>query len=158
LLPTSQERIAEINRTIELYRHHLLPVQNYAAVGQADIHAYAGRTVSTGATEKKQTLNDAVVSKLKMALNSQGFVPYSHVLEAILQHAHKTYNQTIKTIGADSAAKALQDRDWQLEALGVAKDDRNAQAALSLVYTLLHQQPERLELWLNTYLRSVQVF
>ncbi len=162
-LPTSNARITEINRTITLYIYDE-PAPNYAAVGRADIHAYARMTVSTGATEKKQTLNDAVVNRLKKELNEQGLVPYNVALQAISQHAHQKYDQTMERIAADSTtsiieksaanAKALQERNWQCEALGAAKDDRNAQETLSLVYTLLYQQPEKLELWLNTYLEE----
>ena len=162
-LRASNERIAEIDRTMALYRHQgPAQPQNYGAVvGGADIHRYAQTTVFSNATGNKQALKDAVVTKLEQALNERQLVSYQSALSATKEEIEKGYNQKISKLDGDLAADifqkssdrelALRDKNWQHEALEAAKKDASAQKAFSLVYTLLSSEPEKLKLWMSTY-------
>ncbi|MDP5012767.1 MAG: hypothetical protein NWQ29_03600 [Alphaproteobacteria bacterium] len=167
-LNTSNERIAEIDRTVALYRHQgpAAQPQNYqAVVGGVDIHRYAQAKVFSNATGSKHTtLKNAVVNKLERALNGQQLVSYQSALSATKKEIERAYNQKISAIDGDlaadiiqkSAAKelALRDKNWQHEAIGAGGDDAKAQKAFSLVYTLLSSEPEKLKLWMSTYLEE----
>lgn len=165
-LNTSNERIAEIDRTVALYRHQgpAAQPQNYQAVvvGGVDIHRYAQAKVFSNATGSKHTtLKNAVVTKLERALNGQQLVSYQLALSATKEEIERAYNEKISAIDGDLAADiiqksadkelALRDKNWQHEALEAGGDDANAQKAFSLVYTLLSSEPEKLNLWMSTY-------
>lgn len=161
ILPTSQERVAEINRTIALYRHAGGGLNRVVTAG-VDIHVFSAAPVVDHVTQKTQKLNDAVIEKLKKALSLEAVVPYDIAIADVLKKTEATYDLAVHAIDADvqisEAAKkivtgnALKKKNWETEALKAGGNDLRAQHAFSLVYTLLSKDLEQLELWLSSYL------
>ena len=174
-MPTSAERIREINRMIDLYRHdgpvniqnnniQNNNIQNNINIFSTDIHNYSRTIVIDKSTKKQLKINDAIIKKLEKEFNKLNIVPYTTALDALSTYVNNAYKQKIETIDTreytDNSQKiadkqkALKAREWQHEAIKAGKDDSAAQKALSLVYTLLHTQQNKLTLWMDTYLEE----